>query len=551
MTTQQPFPATHAFLNVRDYGARGTGAVDDTPAIQAALTAAVATGITHVHVPPGSYRLDAPLTITDTSLQLSGAGQEVTRLLVNNTTGGIAYVSHGVPSGFANGHYFSAHDFTLIAVGSGAQNRGTAFSAVWPASSTVPASLGLSVERVGIRSQDYNSDNLTSPHFTVGLDAQNVHNTRLRDIHVMQLSNQAGTLIWLNNAHNAAAYRVTIDGMELLGGAFGLRVSGWVEDVQVSHFEIAGPVTAIHVDGTASDIRNPALMISEGHINGRVTGIYIRNWADIHVHDCSCYVFPLTPSDTGATVLDVLYLQDCINVTVSGNYFSNGILNTEAVNLVRLVNVKAFAVTDNTLHLSHNNSAIAYGVAVSVDSTLGVVSDNVFFMSGTVSNTRGVLLQPEVVNTDQLSAMGNRFENVETGIIGSDLANALIADNVYLGSGTPLTLTGTVGAGVIVRENHPITPRLTLASNAPTPSVAGAPDGLVFANNSAPTTITTLTGAYEGMVVEILTSNGNTTIQNNAGLILAGLANVLLTPASILTLRWSFGAWREIGRTII
>jgi Pectate lyase superfamily protein len=539
------------YIDVRDYGAVADGVTNAAPGVQNAILAAISSGLRHVHFPPGSYLLNTPVSITDTSLHLSGAGQEVTRLLVNNATGGIFYVSNGVPAGSANGHYFYANDFTLIAVGSGAQSRGHALSAVWPASSTVPASLGLTVERVGIRSQDYNSDNLTSPHFIVGLYVQNAHNSRLRDIHVIQLSNQDGTLIWLSNTHDAAAYRVTIDGMELLGGYYGLRVSGWVEDLQVSHFEIAGPVTAIHVDATASDIRNPALMISEGHINGRVTGIYIRNWADIHVHNCSCYVFPLTPSDTGATVLDVLYLQDCINVTVSGNYFSNGILNTEAVNLVRLVNVKAFAISDNTFHHSHNNSAIAYGVAVSVDCTLGVVSDNVFFMSGTVSNTRGVLLQPEVVNTDQLTVQGNRFENVEIGIIGSDLFNALIADNVYLGLNTPLALTGTVGAQVIVRQNHPITSRLTLASNVANPSVAGAPDGLVFANNSSPTTITTLAGGYEGMVVEILTNNGNTTIQHNTGLILAGGANVLLTPASILTLRWSFGAWREIGRTII
>jgi pectate lyase-like protein len=539
-------------ISVGTTGARGDGVTNDSPAVQAAITRAITEGIRHVVFPPGSYLLNTPVTITNTSLQVSGAGMEVTRLLVNNTTGGLFFTSSGPAAGSANGDYFYAHDFTLIAVGTGAQNRGTALRAIWPAPSTVPAALCLAIERVSIRSQEANSDNLTQPYFTVGMDLQNAHNTRLRDIHVMQLSNQAGTLLWLNNAHNAAAYRVTIDGLELLGGYYGLRVTGWVEDVQVSHFEIAGPAVAIQVDGSTSDIRNPALMIADGHINGRITGIYIRNWADIHVHNCSCYVFPLTPSNTGATTLDVLYLQDCINLTVSGCYFSNGILNSnEAVNLVRLVNVKAFAVTGNTFHHSHNNSMTAYGVAVSIASTLGVVNDNVFFMSGTVTNTTGILLQPEVVNTDQLTVQGNRFENVDTGIIGSDLANALIADNVYLGTGTPLMFTGTVGAQVIVRGNHPIMSRLLLAINIANPPVAGAPDGLLFANNTAPTTITTLLNGYEGMVVEILTSNGNTTVQHNAGLILAGAANVLLTPASILTLRWTFGAWRELGRTII
>jgi hypothetical protein len=549
----QPSLATKPlYISVGATGARGDGVTNDSPAVQAAITRAITEGIRHVVFPPGSYLLNTPVTIANTSLQVSGAGMEVTRLLVNNTTGGLFFTSSGPAAGAANGDYFYAHDFTLIAVGTGGLNRGTALSAVWPAPSTVPAALCLAVERVGIRSQQADSDNLTQPHFTVGMDIQNAHNSRLRDIHVMQLSNQAATLLWLNNAHNAAAYRVTIDGMELLGGFYGLRVTGWVENVQVSHFEIAGPAVALQVDGNASDIRNPALMIADGHINGRITGIYIRNWADIHVHNCSCYVFPLTPSNTGATTLDVLYVQDCVNVTVAGCYFSNGILNSnEAVNLVRLVNVKAFAVTDNTLHLSHNNSVIAYGVAVSTSATLGVVSDNVFFMAGTVSNTRGMLLQPTVVNTDQLTVQGNRFENVEVGIVGSDLSNALIADNVYLGTGTPLTFTGTVGAQVIVRGNHPVTPRLTLAANAQAPTVAGAPDGLVFANNSVATTITNFLGFYDGMVIEIYTTNGLTTIQHNVGLLLQGSASVTLTAGSILTLRYTLGAWRELGRTII
>jgi hypothetical protein len=49
------------WLNVKDYGAQGDGAADDTAAIQAALAACPMGGI--VYLPAGAYRTSAPLTI--------------------------------------------------------------------------------------------------------------------------------------------------------------------------------------------------------------------------------------------------------------------------------------------------------------------------------------------------------------------------------------------------------------------------------------------------------------------------------------------------------
>lgn len=76
-------------INVRDapYGAAGDGTTDDTAAIQAALTAAVAGGVGCVVVMPiGTYLVSGTLTIATPSLQFIGLG-------VNRTT--IDYIGSG------------------------------------------------------------------------------------------------------------------------------------------------------------------------------------------------------------------------------------------------------------------------------------------------------------------------------------------------------------------------------------------------------------------------------------------------------------------------
>jgi hypothetical protein len=60
-------------FDVRDYGARGDGIVDDQPAIQQALDDAATDGGI-VYVPPGRYRTTAPLAVTASNVVLRGAG---------------------------------------------------------------------------------------------------------------------------------------------------------------------------------------------------------------------------------------------------------------------------------------------------------------------------------------------------------------------------------------------------------------------------------------------------------------------------------------------
>lgn len=68
--------ASLPFVDVRDYGAVGDGATDDTAAIQAAVDAA--TGV--VWFPAGTYLVTAAITVTGSGLTLRGAGKSASIL---------------------------------------------------------------------------------------------------------------------------------------------------------------------------------------------------------------------------------------------------------------------------------------------------------------------------------------------------------------------------------------------------------------------------------------------------------------------------------------
>jgi hypothetical protein len=75
--------ATH--LNVKDYGALGDAATDDSTAIQAAMDAANTAGGGIVFFPPGTYIINATVTIYS-KVHIRGVGIEATILKLKNTT---------------------------------------------------------------------------------------------------------------------------------------------------------------------------------------------------------------------------------------------------------------------------------------------------------------------------------------------------------------------------------------------------------------------------------------------------------------------------------
>lgn len=74
-------PRRPVVADVRKYGAKGDGSVDDAPAINRALAAAGARGGGTVTIPPGTYRIDDVIRIGHSGVVLRGAGSGRTTLL--------------------------------------------------------------------------------------------------------------------------------------------------------------------------------------------------------------------------------------------------------------------------------------------------------------------------------------------------------------------------------------------------------------------------------------------------------------------------------------
>jgi len=537
------------FISVGAMGARGDGVTNDSPAIQAAVNRAITEGIRHVYFPPGSYLLNSTITVTDASINISGAGIETTKLLVNNGIGGLAFVSNGQTGVDGSAHHLWLHDLTFVAWGTGSLNRGYAVRATWPAPSAVPATPHATLNNIGIRSRTYDSDHVANPYFTKGLHLINSQDLRVSDVHIMQINNLVGDMIHLDYAFNAGAYRATLRGLEIIGGGQGIYVYGWAENIQISEFEIVGQPLAIHVEGTTaySAAGPPALFISRGHVNGAITSIFVKLWTDIHISDLSLYVFA-RPSSTVLT--DGIYLESCQDVTITGCRFGCGPnYDVLTMNMIRAIaTIKLLCATNNFVISRDGASSVHTGISVGLGCSLVQIQGNTFTVVGSTASTRGILLQTYVVNTDQISVLGNRFENLEVGIVAVDMYNVLLANNIAVGAVLPMSLSGVIGPNVIIRQNHPQTARLLLPSGNVAPFVSGAPDGLAWVNNPAPITITQFQGGHEGMTLELYSGNTNTTLQHNGTMILRGAINASLPAGGILTLRETLGAWREISR---
>ncbi|MFE9888257.1 glycosyl hydrolase family 28-related protein [Streptomyces scopuliridis] len=73
-------PRYRVVADVRAYGAKGDGSVDDAPAINRALVAAAERGGGTVSIPPGTYRIDDVIRIAHSGVVLRGAGSDRTKL---------------------------------------------------------------------------------------------------------------------------------------------------------------------------------------------------------------------------------------------------------------------------------------------------------------------------------------------------------------------------------------------------------------------------------------------------------------------------------------
>ncbi|HZS07951.1 MAG TPA: right-handed parallel beta-helix repeat-containing protein [Blastocatellia bacterium] len=101
---------TYSVASVRDFGARGDGAADDAPAIQAAIRSLPNGGV--VYFPPGTYQINQPngIIISSPDIILRGSSRETTRVIAGPACRYLVQSSFSPP--ILAGH-FEIHDLTL------------------------------------------------------------------------------------------------------------------------------------------------------------------------------------------------------------------------------------------------------------------------------------------------------------------------------------------------------------------------------------------------------------------------------------------------------
>jgi hypothetical protein len=134
-------------LDVTDYGATPTGAVDDAPAFQAAFDDLYAAGGGRLIVPSGSYVFDTRVEITGNNTlgarKITVQGEEGVRLFGNNTNGVFRFTYN------TRHQQVNIFDLTLIALVEGA---GTAIEITSPPGGAQDKRV-VTIENVTVRSQ--------------------------------------------------------------------------------------------------------------------------------------------------------------------------------------------------------------------------------------------------------------------------------------------------------------------------------------------------------------------------------------------------------------
>lgn len=160
---QGPKGTAGAFVDVKDWGAVGDNATNDTAAIQNAYAAAIAAGVKALYFPAGTYLVQPDihgviLTVRETDFTFFGAGQSVSTIKVKASAGDyISVISDGVytGSGFFDMSGFQFHDMGMD--GNSANNPISDVSITGPLFNGYP--------RLGIRSYKGNYGNIYNARF--------------------------------------------------------------------------------------------------------------------------------------------------------------------------------------------------------------------------------------------------------------------------------------------------------------------------------------------------------------------------------------------------
>jgi len=315
-------------LNPVDFGADPTGVKDSAPAFAQLDKAAEGLRQVQVQIPPGRFRLAAPVTLHATGnqgnygLTVQGAGEDTTELVVDNTEGGLQFTGTNI-----NRLSVTIRDLSLVAA---RPDSGTALAFSIPNPGD-HHSRQLQVQDVLIRGERFNNG-----CFRYGVVARNAWYPRFENVKVTcsygpeapTAPRSLDTAFLLDDC-----YSPLLRDCYVWGGRFGLihrAARGAPEDGIVEGCYFVGNERGIAVllKPDASQWEEPAFHISTCHVNYRDAGITLQGVRQANISHCLFYCSDRQgaaffgggkPRDFDPVDVNLSYASD---VLVDGNIFT-------------------------------------------------------------------------------------------------------------------------------------------------------------------------------------------------------------------------------------
>jgi hypothetical protein len=300
-------------ISVKDFGAIGDGATDDTAAIQSALTYCVNQSVS-LYIPTGTYILSSPISASGASKAISifGDGASNTRL-VWTSTGGITLDY----SGASQIQNIASPVYMNFGMYSRNLSIGTAFTYISTTSGSGttngPTFMNLYIDADFIGGTSANS--WTNGIKLISANNANIVNCSLEGLRVA--NPYVGNGIWV--AEDCTEGPNITDcqlGSWNKGVCFSISTATHgTEGGRILSSSLVANDYGFYADFSAAAAGSPGLQIANSHISSRVTNIYINNLNQIIITGILFYV----RSDATVTNFYDVYCKNVLGVTLTNN----------------------------------------------------------------------------------------------------------------------------------------------------------------------------------------------------------------------------------------
>jgi hypothetical protein len=408
--------------------------------------------------------LEARLFVQDVHCLVQGSGIEVTQLLSRNADGGFFFYSSSATGGGGNAHCLTVQDLSFVADGTSGAGlgvaRGTALLATWDIPNFNAETRHCVIQRVNMRSSGFLAYPADNPHWVGGIHLTNASNTLIEHVSYMQIGSEIGFGVHIENPadHTAlGAFPITLRGIVVNGGSVGVWFTGWLENVELSLFELVGCTTCFNATGLdPGGVRCGVLRITHGHMNAHITAIALEQWQTIQIEHCDLYRF-IGGTQQPAPASSTIYAVNCANLFVRGNKLLNHPDLTTSDSAIRFDGVVQYMITDNIILQYGLTSGTSSGIAIAGVSPFGMVMQNLLISQGGPRKPDQAIVIDTGATDEHTTIMANRIYGFVGGIVLINTQIMVVADNQgdALDAANVISITGTVGGGVRLRDNYP------------------------------------------------------------------------------------------------